>query len=255
MNTLLKFILICNLLIIFSSLINACQNLDNTPVLPDCRRYYKCQRNALVTKQCPPGTLFDLKMSLCNHPYLVDCPTTTVSTTTPLTTTNTLPTTTTTTTTTTSTTTSTSTTTTTTVQRCLWNDEWTPIYNCYGYVRCPNFIRTEFMCPFGTLFDVNINQCNHAYKVECSMTTTPTTVTPTTSSTTTLPTTSKTTITTTISTLLIQRCRLSSDLTPINNCMGYIRCINGIRIELECPSGTLFDSQTKFCNLENLVIC
>ena len=69
------------------------------------------------------------------------------------------------------------------------------------------------------------------------MTTTPTTVTPTTSSTTTLPTTSKTTITTTISTLLIQRCRLSSDLTPINNCMGYIRCINGIRIELECPSG------------------
>ena len=62
-------------------------------------------------------------MSLCNHPYLVDCPTTTVSTTTPLTTTNTLPTTTTTTTTTTSTTTSTSTTTTTTVQRCLWNDE------------------------------------------------------------------------------------------------------------------------------------
>ena len=57
---------------------------DYTQDLNDCRNFYRCLNNELVSFQCPMETIFDsiLKMCVCSYPES-DCPVVVASTNSP----------------------------------------------------------------------------------------------------------------------------------------------------------------------------
>ncbi|CAF0920315.1 unnamed protein product [Brachionus calyciflorus] len=107
---------------------------------------------------------------------------------------------------------------------CTAANDLTRVENdCSKYYRCSNGVLSVQSCQSGLYFDTTTKTCNWATYVSCAPAATP-------------------------------KCDLSLDLTPTGyDCSKFYRCINGVLSVLTCPSGYLFDRNTKSCNPANLV--
>lgn len=207
---------------------SSCSSLDLTPVLGDCSRFYRCDSNKLYVLNCPYGLMFDRRSRVCNYANQVNCPqpAPTVS---PCGSSNC------------------GTFSSTAPPRigCSQSQDLTPVQgDCSRFVRCANNILYTFNCPSGLLFDDHLNVCNYATQVNCASCTSVSGCSSTFAP-----------IATTSTPSLLISCSPNTDLTPVQDCVGFYKCIDNQLYMFNCPANYLFDTFSRMCLPSNQVSC
>ncbi|RNA18636.1 cell death abnormality 1-like isoform X1 [Brachionus plicatilis] len=216
------------------------QSMDFSPVPGDCNKFYRCAHGQLVVMDCSSGLYFDNNLKICNWQDQVACPSSSGSST------------------------------------CDPASDLTQVPNdCSKFYRCINGVLSVLSCPNGYLFDQNAKACNPSSQVSTCYTS----CSPSIDLTPVVGNCSqfyrcvndKQTILSCPPGYLFDReaktcnpanqvncnlCDPNLDLTPYpNDCSKFYRCVNGVLSTITCPSGFLFDKNSKTCKSSEQVNC
>ncbi|XP_050558717.1 chitin-binding domain protein cbd-1-like [Spodoptera frugiperda] len=241
---------------------NGCPASFNVSVLKphetDCSKFYICNNGEKVEMNCAPGTLFDVKIRVCNLPFAVDCKnstsnsnSTSISTSTPISTSISTP-------------RPRSTSAPSTTEKWPYFDcppdptnriiQMPHKTDCVLYYKCSNAETRVLPCSRGKLFDYKRKRCVPAQLATCYQE--PTTKRPTTKRSTTK---SATTPSTT-ETMPDFDCAPDStgkviQLPHETDCGLYYICSNAQTLEMRCSHGKLFDYKRQICVIAQLATC
>uniref|UniRef100_A0A2H1V7N0 SFRICE_015713 n=1 Tax=Spodoptera frugiperda TaxID=7108 RepID=A0A2H1V7N0_SPOFR len=250
---------------------NGCPASFNVTVLrpheTDCSKFYICNNGEKVEMNCAPGTLFDVKIRVCNLPFAVDCKnstsnsnSTSISTSTPISTSISTPR---------PRSTSRSTSAQSTTEKWPYFDcppdpsnriiQMPHKTDCVLYYKCSNAETRVLPCSRGKLFDYKRKRCVPAQLATCYQE--PTTKRPTTKrSTTERSTTERATTPSTTETMPDFDCAPDSTGKVIQlpheaDCGLYYICSNAQTLEMRCSHGKLFDYKRQICVIAQLATC
>ncbi|PIC17720.1 hypothetical protein B9Z55_023861 [Caenorhabditis nigoni] len=123
------------------------------------------------------------------------------------------------------------------------NGQWPDVNNCGRFVLCINSQSYSMACPSGLQFSSSLKYCTTATASGCSVTTTRATTTTTKAA----PTVRTTTATPTTATEAF-KCTKDGFFGVPSDCLKFIRCVNGLSYNFECPNGLSFHADTMMCD-------
>ncbi|CAF4741528.1 unnamed protein product [Pieris macdunnoughi] len=195
----------------------------------DCEKYYQCDQGKRVLRECAPGTHFNAKLQICDHPSKAGCDPSCITTTT--------------------------TTTTTETPSCDCKNQ--PILpngcpcdhsirlllphesDCARFYECDNGERVIRQCAPGTHFNAKLQECDHPSKAGCD----PSCVTTTTE---------KPACDCTSQPILPNGCPCDHSISLLlrheSDCEKYYQCDQGKRVLRECAPGTHFNAKLQVCD-------
>ncbi|XP_045531654.1 chitin-binding domain protein cbd-1-like [Pieris brassicae] len=199
----------------------------------DCEKFYQCDKGERVLRECAPGTHFNAKLQVCDHPSKAGCDPSCVTTTT--------------------------TTTTTEKPACDCSNQ--PILpngcpcdhsihlllrhesDCEKFYQCDKGERVLRQCAPGTHFNAKLQVCDHPSKAGCD----PSCVTTTTTTTTT----EKPACDCSNQPILPNGCPCDHSIRLLlpheSDCARFYECDQGERVLKECAYGNHFNAKLQIC--------
>ncbi|CAI2357052.1 unnamed protein product [Caenorhabditis sp. 36 PRJEB53466] len=127
------------------------------------------------------------------------------------------------------------------------NGQYADSTNCSKFVLCLNSVAYSIACPSGLQFSSSLRYCTTAATSGCvAATTASTTTNAPTTTTKSAPTVTTTTAKTTTSAPF--KCTTDGFFGVASDCLKFIRCVNGISYNFECPNGLSFHADTMMCD-------